>query len=129
MLKDIRILKIFTNVIRICGRNGGNFSLPFSSDAVSKLLVICYISFYFTFSFYLCVFKQRKGELSSSEKLKQHQQQVMARGLPKKKSIEGVKNIILVVSGKGGVGKSTTAGWSAMFIAYFLLTFLLLIFS
>ena len=33
----------------------------------------------------------------------------MARGLPKKRSIEGVKNVILVASGKGGVGKSTTA--------------------
>ena len=33
----------------------------------------------------------------------------MARGLPKKRTIEGVKNVILVASGKGGVGKSTTA--------------------
>jgi broad-specificity NMP kinase len=34
----------------------------------------------------------------------------MARGLPKQKPITGVKQIILVASGKGGVGKSTTAG-------------------
>ena len=34
----------------------------------------------------------------------------MARGLPKKQPIKGVDNIILVASGKGGVGKSTTAG-------------------
>jgi Mrp family chromosome partitioning ATPase len=34
----------------------------------------------------------------------------MARGLPKQKPITGVKHIILVASGKGGVGKSTTAG-------------------
>lgn len=34
----------------------------------------------------------------------------MARGLPKQKPITGVKEIILVASGKGGVGKSTTAG-------------------
>ncbi|XP_069698027.1 iron-sulfur cluster transfer protein NUBPL isoform X2 [Periplaneta americana] len=33
----------------------------------------------------------------------------MARGLPKQKPIIGVKHIILVASGKGGVGKSTTA--------------------
>lgn len=33
----------------------------------------------------------------------------MARGLPKRKRIEGVKQILLVASGKGGVGKSTTA--------------------
>lgn len=35
---------------------------------------------------------------------------MMARGLPKKKPIKGVKNVFLVASGKGGVGKSTTAG-------------------
>ncbi|KAF2895987.1 hypothetical protein ILUMI_10187 [Ignelater luminosus] len=33
----------------------------------------------------------------------------MARGLPKVKPITGVKHIVLVASGKGGVGKSTTA--------------------
>ncbi|XP_020294166.1 iron-sulfur protein NUBPL isoform X2 [Pseudomyrmex gracilis] len=33
----------------------------------------------------------------------------MARGLPKRKNIKGVKQILLVASGKGGVGKSTTA--------------------
>lgn len=33
-----------------------------------------------------------------------------ARGLPKKWPIAGVKDIVLVASGKGGVGKSTTAG-------------------
>lgn len=36
----------------------------------------------------------------------------MKRGLPVKKPIEGVKNVILVASGKGGVGKSTVAGQS-----------------
>lgn len=34
----------------------------------------------------------------------------MARGLPEKKPLPGVKNIILIASGKGGVGKTTTAG-------------------
>lgn len=33
----------------------------------------------------------------------------MARGLPKQKPIPGVKHIVVVASGKGGVGKSTTA--------------------
>jgi ATP-binding protein involved in chromosome partitioning len=32
------------------------------------------------------------------------------RGLPKKMPIAGVKNVVVVASGKGGVGKSTTAG-------------------
>nr|CAG4641055.1 EOG090X0A5B [Eulimnadia texana] len=44
-----------------------------------------------------------------SEDLKQRQQELMKRGLPKKKPIDGVKNVILVASGKGGVGKSTVS--------------------
>jgi len=32
------------------------------------------------------------------------------RGLPKKFPVAGVKQVIVVASGKGGVGKSTTAG-------------------
>lgn len=41
--------------------------------------------------------------------LTEHQKNIMKRGLPKQKNIEGVKNIICVASGKGGVGKSTVA--------------------
>ncbi|EZA46718.1 hypothetical protein DMN91_005532 [Ooceraea biroi] len=37
------------------------------------------------------------------------QREIMARGLPKRKRIKDVKQILLVASGKGGVGKSTTA--------------------
>lgn len=33
----------------------------------------------------------------------------MARGLPKQKPIAGVKQVVVVASGKGGVGKSTTS--------------------
>lgn len=33
----------------------------------------------------------------------------MAKNLPKQKPINGVKQILLVASGKGGVGKSTTS--------------------
>ena len=33
----------------------------------------------------------------------------MSRGLPKQKPIEGVKQVIVVASAKGGVGKCTTA--------------------
>lgn len=34
---------------------------------------------------------------------------VMAKGLPKRRELQGASNVILVASGKGGVGKSTTA--------------------
>ena len=46
---------------------------------------------------------------SSKELLKKRQEELMKRGLPKRKQIEGVKNVLLVSSGKGGVGKSTVA--------------------
>ncbi|XP_054545719.1 iron-sulfur protein NUBPL isoform X2 [Talpa occidentalis] len=46
---------------------------------------------------------------SESETLKQRRTQIMSRGLPKQKPIDGVKQVIVVASGKGGVGKSTTA--------------------
>ena len=45
----------------------------------------------------------------SSDALKTRQRELMARGLPKKKELVGVKNVVLVASGKGGVGKSTTS--------------------
>ncbi|KAK4881319.1 hypothetical protein RN001_004638 [Aquatica leii] len=49
--------------------------------------------------------------LSSNTKpsLEEHKKNIMARGLPKVKPINGVKHIVLVASGKGGVGKSTTS--------------------
>lgn len=45
-----------------------------------------------------------------SKLVQERQKQQMARGLPKQKPIAGVKQVIVVASGKGGVGKSTTAG-------------------
>ena len=39
-------------------------------------------------------------------------EQRRSKGLPKKLPIGGVKQVIVVASGKGGVGKSTTAGKS-----------------
>ncbi|KAK9534141.1 hypothetical protein VZT92_009208 [Zoarces viviparus] len=44
-----------------------------------------------------------------SKALQERQKQQMAKGLPKQKPVAGVKQIIVVASGKGGVGKSTTA--------------------
>ncbi|XP_054652653.1 iron-sulfur protein NUBPL [Dunckerocampus dactyliophorus] len=44
-----------------------------------------------------------------SKVLQERQKQQMARGLPKQKPITGVKQVVVVASGKGGVGKSTTA--------------------
>ncbi|XP_052041829.1 iron-sulfur protein NUBPL [Apodemus sylvaticus] len=46
---------------------------------------------------------------AEGEALKQRRTKIMSRGLPKQKPIEGVREIIVVASGKGGVGKSTTA--------------------
>ncbi|KAM5339324.1 iron-sulfur cluster transfer protein NUBPL [Glossophaga mutica] len=52
-----------------------------------------------------------RRQLSGAENeiLKQRRTEIMSRGLPKQKPIEGVKQVIVVASGKGGVGKSTTA--------------------
>ncbi|XP_015270675.1 PREDICTED: iron-sulfur protein NUBPL [Gekko japonicus] len=40
---------------------------------------------------------------------KDERNKIMSRGLPKQKPIEGVKQVLVIASGKGGVGKSTTA--------------------
>lgn len=45
----------------------------------------------------------------------------MRRGLPAKRSIRGVKHVIAVASGKGGVGKSTTAGNHLFFLKIIIL--------
>lgn len=50
-----------------------------------------------------------RWQRSDSKSLQERQRQQMARSLPKQKPIPGVKQIIVVASGKGGVGKSTTA--------------------
>lgn len=52
----------------------------------------------------------RQFQRSYATKLKKHQADLMARSLPKREALPGVKDIIVVASGKGGVGKSTVAG-------------------
>ena len=54
-------------------------------------------------------FLSSEAAAGSSAGLSKRQKELMSRGLPKKRNIEGVKNVLLVASGKGGVGKSTTA--------------------
>jgi len=55
------------------------------------------------------MFLKRFLSSAASDALKKRQQELMSRSLPKKKTLSGVDNVILVASGKGGVGKSTTA--------------------
>ncbi|NWR57045.1 NUBPL protein, partial [Bucorvus abyssinicus] len=47
---------------------------------------------------------------SRDEVLRDKRARILSRGLPKQKPIEGVKQVVVFTSGKGGVGKSTTAG-------------------
>ncbi|NXA31719.1 NUBPL protein, partial [Eudromia elegans] len=51
---------------------------------------------------------------SRDEALRDKRAQILSRGLPKQKPIEGVKQVLVVASGKGGVGKSTAAGKTFM---------------
>uniref|UniRef100_A0A8C0FHM7 Nucleotide binding protein like n=1 Tax=Bubo bubo TaxID=30461 RepID=A0A8C0FHM7_BUBBB len=46
---------------------------------------------------------------SRDEALRDRRARMLSRGLPKQKPIEGVKQVVVLASGKGGVGKSTTA--------------------
>ncbi|XP_023138251.1 iron-sulfur protein NUBPL [Amphiprion ocellaris] len=52
---------------------------------------------------------KRRQRSVDSKSLAERQKQQMARSLPKQKSISGVHQVLVVASGKGGVGKSTTA--------------------
>ncbi|XP_053366352.1 iron-sulfur protein NUBPL isoform X1 [Clarias gariepinus] len=57
----------------------------------------------------LCKPDVRFKSSAAGEKQQERQRAHMARGLPKQKPVAGVKQVIVVASGKGGVGKSTTA--------------------
>ncbi|XP_046830497.1 iron-sulfur protein NUBPL [Vespa crabro] len=63
-----------------------------------------------------CMQKRLKSNISTTDitetkniNLEAKRKEIMSRGLPKKKPIKGVKQILIVSSGKGGVGKSTTS--------------------
>lgn len=51
----------------------------------------------------------RLSRRTYSTKLKDHQAGLMVRSLPKREVLPGVQDIVVVASGKGGVGKSTVA--------------------
>lgn len=57
----------------------------------------------------VCKHHTRFKNSGADERLQERQRVHMARGLPKQKPITGIKDVIVVASGKGGVGKSTTA--------------------
>lgn len=48
--------------------------------------------------------------MSYSAKPTDRQAELMARSLPKQAPLPGVKDVVVIASGKGGVGKSTTSG-------------------
>ena len=52
--------------------------------------------------------------------LTEHQKKLMARGLPKQTPVAGVKKVVVVASGKGGVGKSTTSGITSIAVPQFM---------
>ncbi|XP_026669725.1 iron-sulfur protein NUBPL isoform X2 [Ceratina calcarata] len=51
----------------------------------------------------------RSLSLEREREMENKRKELMSRGLPKQKPLKGVKQIVVVASGKGGVGKSTTA--------------------
>ncbi|XP_030070356.1 iron-sulfur cluster transfer protein NUBPL isoform X1 [Microcaecilia unicolor] len=56
----------------------------------------------------VCSWRLKSSSLQK-DALLERQAQMMSRGLPKQKPILGVKQVVVVASGKGGVGKSTIA--------------------
>ncbi|KAM6255215.1 LOW QUALITY PROTEIN: iron-sulfur cluster transfer protein NUBPL [Spheniscus humboldti] len=54
-------------------------------------------------------FADSASSSSRDEAVRDKRARILSRGLPKQKPIEGVKQVVVLASGKGGVGKSTTA--------------------
>lgn len=55
-------------------------------------------------------FQLWKHTVKYSTKPTDRQAELMARSLPKQVPLPGVEDIVVIASGKGGVGKSTTSG-------------------
>lgn len=55
-----------------------------------------------------------------STQVDERQAKLMAKGLPKKQPLPEVTDIVVIASGKGGVGKSTTSGKKIVIIEYFI---------
>ncbi|KAM9380835.1 LOW QUALITY PROTEIN: iron-sulfur cluster transfer protein NUBPL [Phaethornis superciliosus] len=55
------------------------------------------------------LFADSASSSSRDEALRDKRARILSRGLPKQKPIAGVKQVVVLASGKGGVGKSTTA--------------------
>ncbi|KAM9289705.1 LOW QUALITY PROTEIN: iron-sulfur cluster transfer protein NUBPL [Cariama cristata] len=54
-------------------------------------------------------FADSASSSSRDEAVRDRRARILSRGLPKQQPIEGVKQVVVLASGKGGVGKSTTA--------------------
>ncbi|XP_049597455.1 iron-sulfur cluster transfer protein NUBPL isoform X1 [Syngnathus scovelli] len=74
-----------------------NKSLVVRAAPPKKAAFACYLHFI------------RWHRSADAEALAERRKRQMARSLPERKAITGVRQVLLVASGKGGVGKSTTA--------------------
>ena len=57
------------------------------------------------------MFLKRFLSSATSDALKKRQQELMSRSLPKKKTLSGVHNVILVASGKGEISLIQFHSW------------------
>lgn len=88
-------------------------SLTSSLDILYPFIKVSKLSFELTRLMKWLYFIQDRLQCTCAKRLSQlteKQSELMRKKLPQKKPIKGVNHIILVASGKGGVGKSTTAG-------------------
>lgn len=109
MSKSIRLLRTISAKTQQIINRRSLTTVPASRDKD-----ICRVSFGLNVheARHTCQFSSHSdpfGTSSKTENVKTRQQQHQAKGLPTRLPIPGVDHVILVASGKGGVGKSTTA--------------------